>query len=328
MRSLVVATLLGLSGAALADEEPLSVKGRAVVGPMYDQNPARDSERPPSAGASAVLLLDGALRPHPAHVTTASLDLGARWFASVEDESQIASRITLAHAMRALDWLAPIASVSAKDRQVRNAHLEFSEVEGSVGAELGPFDRLSGRAYGGARRFWYRENPDYDHGGPFGGVLLRGTLSPRQAVSAGWELSLRRFDGDEEARPPAHLVTLDWSYRGRFLLSAGYQLAIAPGDKIYEDHRHRVHALAGMRLPAEVLATVELAYQHARFRAREDDVAFVPEDEDRFPSLGIKLTRELGGDLSIESTVRGYYSLLETTSYERVIATLGLALAL
>jgi hypothetical protein len=319
-----LASLLLLSSAARA--APVQLQARLAVGPLYDRNPARVPQPiEPSAGASLVASVDGSVANGETQRTTGSADLGLRWFTPASNESQLASRLFLSHAIRTGDWLALVLSGSGQDRQIRDDQRESSTVEGTLGAELGPWSWFSASLYAGARRFVYRAGLDLltsprssAFKGPAGGASLRAELGDH-LVSTTWELQRRFYD--DGLRSTVSVMGADWSYRGRVLLGAGYQLALARGDPIFDGNRHRFQASVGMPVSLDLVLGMEATYVLGNVRV-------TTEDEERYSSLGARVTRPLAGPVELEATLRWYHSFQSGAPYDRVIAVLAAVVVL
>jgi hypothetical protein len=319
----IVALLLCLSATARAD--PPRLQARFALGPLYDRNPARDTApegRVPSGGVTGVVSVDGSLQESPVQLSTLAADVGLRWFSAARSESQLASRLALTHAVRTGDRLALVLSGSAQDRQLQGNERESSSLEGTAGGELGPWDWFSARLYGGARRFVYRADgsscgvgPCRSFTGPLAGTALRGEVSEHHAFTASFEIDDRFYDSGETSS--VSVVGLDWSYRGRVLVGAGWQLVLGTGDPIFRGNRQRFSVLAGTPIAGDVILSLEATYQIP------NNVLVTEEDDEKYSSLGAKLSRPLAGPVSLESTLRWYHSFRSTTPYDRLIVVLA-----
>lgn len=328
MRAAPLALLLLMATAARA--EPARVQARLALGPLFDQNPSREvglGVGDPSGGVSTVASLDASLQESERHLTTAFADLGARWFSPKSSASQLASRLTLAHAVRVGDRIALVLSGSGRDLQTRNRDRESSTVDGTLSSELGPWDWFSARVYGGGRYFTYRGSEKRCSGapcgalaGPIAGTALRAEVLPRHAVMASYQIE-RRFHDSGDASTVS-VLGVDWSYRGNVLLGAGYQLVLAADDPLFRGDRHRFQGLAGAPVPGDLILSVEATYQLA------NDVLVTTEDDEKYSSLGAKLTRPLAEGVDLEGTLRWYHSFQSNAAYDRLIVVVGVAMAL
>ncbi len=343
--ALAVAVLLLAGAARAADDEEGPVRARLSAGPVWDSNATRVPEDQGAVADGALQLvggLDGVFRAGD-HGLGLELDAGGKLFLEQRGQDQVVVRGGATDALRVGERLVLVGELSAKDKTLRSGDRDYTDLGASAGADLGPFAGVRPRLRAGFRRFVYKPDDRFTSHGPYASAALVAAPFRRHQAIVGYELAYRTYpDGSAFDEAGARLGTrhdllqtghVGWSYRSRVMLSGGYALTVDDANGVgFSTERHRVHALVGTKLPLEVLVAAQGSFQLLRF---PDGFLVSPElllveDDENLSSVGVKLSRPLSDEVSLELRWQVYASTFARTDlrFVRQVGGLGVSLRL
>jgi hypothetical protein len=312
----------------------------AEVGGGVDTNPERvtGAAVPADGFASALLRLEGRAEG-PRSRGTAALTAAARGYPGASGSSALASRLEASGALDLAGGWSAGGALVASDLTERAGHLDQDLLRGE--ATLG----LAGAAASAAVAAGYgafaprdSELRPFEARGPAAALRVGVALPAGHGLGAAYTLwaasypRWRSFAGqDRDDR--THTLSLEWSYRGAFLASAGgsyaWNLSSAPGGAY---RRARVGGRAAAELPLAVTLAVRGALQWSSY----PDAAFVGQQlllaagSEDLDALEVRLTRPLAGALEAFAALAVHRGETVTApglppSYARSVVTLGVA---
>ena len=338
-RFVLIAALLRSSAPLAADVDG---SARVSLWGLVDTNARREYDGGQvDLLASALGAMDGGIAFQSARLL-GRYELGARKFAVSGTEDAL---VQSAQGEASLAVARAVGlGILGRGRDRRAGARSFSDLGAQAFVDFVPDSAVSFRASAAARRFIYWRDFRHSFAATELGAAARYRIDRLQAIHVFGELSLRRHNGNAQARedpPPGSgecvgtrpleyrrrdtfaRAGVGWSLRGGVPLTLTYSYTQDDSNSFGESWRqHRLAGTAGFQLPWRLTLLAQVSVQLADY---PDGIFLSPElvveeDSENFNALSLKLARPIGASVDLELKWSIYYSQLPRTRLDGACA--------